>query len=108
MLRLFQLLAILIPLGIYLSYVLAKRRQAAAMGHPLPSWWQQGPGFWAILGGLGLLIASLAVFSAFDGAPAGSRYMPPRMVDGQLVGGQMVDPSEATEGEATAPDVLHE
>ncbi|MCB9957133.1 MAG: hypothetical protein H6843_00785 [Rhodospirillaceae bacterium] len=108
MLRLFQLIAILIPLGIYLAYVFAKRRQAAAMGHPLPSWWQQGPGFWAILGGLSLLIAGLAVFSAFDGAPAGSRYVAPRMVDGHLVEGQMIDPAGPRGGEPTAPDTLHE
>ena len=94
MLRIFQILAILIPLAIYLSYVFAKRREAAAAGDPLPSWWQEGPGFWAILSGLVALIASMAIFAVVDGAPAGSQHVPPRYVDGELLDSTMIEPED--------------
>ena len=103
MLRLFQLLAILIPLTVYLSYVLSKRREAAAAGQPVPGWWQEGPGFWAVLASLTLLIASMAVFSALDGAPAGSVYIPPQFIDGELIDGRMIEPEAAAVEDVDSP-----
>ena len=92
MLRLFQLLAILIPLTIYLVYVYSQRRRAAAAGADLPSWYQSGPAFWAVMGGVLMIATTLIGWALMTGAPPGSVYVPERVIDGEVIDAEMVQP----------------
>ena len=77
MLRLAELSLFLAPLAAYLLW-----RRTFARGVP-PSW----PMLGATLAGLLLFGAGLAWFGVSERLPPGTRYVPPRLIDGQIVPG---------------------
>ncbi len=49
--------------------------------------WTQGPWPWVLVGTLILLIIGLIGFAAPNGVEPGQKYVPPTMVDGEIVPG---------------------
>ncbi len=50
-------------------------------------YWTQGPWLWVIVGTLILLIIGLISFATPNGVEPGQTYVPPTMVDGEIVPG---------------------
>ncbi len=50
-------------------------------------YWTQGPWLWVIVGTLILLIIGLISFATPNDAEPGQTYVPPTMVDGEVVPG---------------------
>ena len=51
------------------------------------AYWTQGPWLWVIVGTLILLIIGLISFATSNGVEPGQTYVPPTMVDGEIVPG---------------------
>jgi hypothetical protein len=81
---------LLLPTALYMAYLLAARRRAAAVPGQ-SGWWREVPWAWlAISGGL-LVLLSLFAASLFGGAPPGSRYEPARLQNGTIEPGKFAD-----------------
>ena len=52
-------------------------------------YWTQGPWLWALVGALILLIIGLISFAMPNGVEPGQTYVPPTMVDGEIVPGHV-------------------
>ncbi len=52
-------------------------------------YWTQGPWPWVLVGTLILLIIGLIGFAAPNGVEPGQKYVPPTMVDGEIVPGHI-------------------
>jgi hypothetical protein len=78
-------LPLLLPFLIYAAYV------ALAQGR-VPSWLDLDPKQWAMLGGTGLtlLAISLVTWGLLSGSPPDETYIPPHVVDGEIVPGTTV------------------
>lgn len=74
--QLILLLLVLVPALIYLGYALA----SGPTGERL----KRAPWVWLIAAGFVLYGAALAVW-ALTGDPAGGDYVPPRLIDGEIV-----------------------
>ncbi len=51
--------------------------------------WTQGPWLWVLVGTLILLIIGLIGFATPNGVEPGQKYVPPTMVDGEIVPGHV-------------------
>ena len=76
------LLPILLPTIVYFLWI---RLRPQPQTEDDPDY--KHPWFWLAAGGVGLMLVTLAVFASIDGAPAGSSYTPPRVVDGKVIDG---------------------
>ncbi len=74
--QLLLLLLILVPAAIYLGYVLSTGATAERL--------KRAPWVWLALAGVALYAAALATW-ALTGDPAGGEYIPPRLIDGEIV-----------------------
>jgi purine-cytosine permease-like protein len=84
------ILLVLLPTILYLGYLTLRRRATGGA-----DWWESGPGFWAALAGVVLLIGVLISWALTSGAPPDSRYVPEGFRDGELVEGHFErDPPE--------------
>ena len=54
-----------------------------------PPYWTQGPWLWVLVGTLILLIVGLIGFATPNGVEPGKKYVPPTMVDGEIVPGHV-------------------
>ena len=52
-----------------------------------PPYWTQGPWPWVLVGSLILLIIGLVRFATPNGVEPGQTYVPPTMMDGEIVPG---------------------
>ena len=71
-----QLAVFLLPILLYIAYLLISRRLAAQAGRARPKW-EDGPWYWLVIVGL---VASLAFFIAvgiFEESPITKPYVPP-------------------------------
>jgi purine-cytosine permease-like protein len=91
--RLFlALLLVLLPTILCIAWLTWRRRSIGAA-----DWWENGPGFWAALSGVVLLLGVLAFWALTSGAPPDSRYVPEGFRDGELVEGHFEQPAEELE-----------
>ena len=79
---------LLLPLAIYVSYVLIARRVQAGQG-PLAAQLRQFPWVWLAIAGVALLAISLLAFNLTTGSDPGGTYVPPKLEDGKVVPGHM-------------------
>ncbi len=56
-------------------------------GSDHPPLWSQGPWPWVLVGTLILFIIGLISFATLNGVEPGQTYVPPTMVDGEIVPG---------------------
>ena len=94
MLRLLQLIAILVPLGIYVAYVWNRRRVARASGDTTPDWYQSGPALWCLGGGVAIMMVILITWTMNTGAPPGSDYVAPYTDHGRPVDAEFIPPDD--------------
>ena len=78
-----EVLLFLAPFGIYALYLLATRNSVMSAS----SWNLRVVGTLTVIALL-LLFASFFLLAHWSGHPAGSKYVPPHMEDGQLIPGQ--------------------
>lgn len=84
------LIPLLLPTLLYFAYFwLAQRRAAANPGAAAPA--KDIPWVWLAAAGLLLLAVTLMATALFGGADPGSRYEPPRLIDGQVKPGGFSD-----------------
>ena len=77
---------VLLFLAPFLAYAIwlavARRRARAHAGDPS---WTDAPLLWLTAAGLVLVIASFVATALLSGEEAGGTYIPPRVIDGELV-----------------------
>jgi hypothetical protein len=73
---------LLLPTALWLGWVAATRRAEAGAAA-----WAVAPWPWLLAGGVALAAATLYVVNVGFGEEEGGRYVPPTVVDGQLVPG---------------------
>jgi hypothetical protein len=85
------LLPLLLPTVLYLLWVRAERSRIERLGRGEPPRWQDAPFLWLALMGVVLAGAVLMALHFAGGAGTEGVYVPPRLIDGQVVPGH-VDP----------------
>ena len=78
---------VLIPLIIYLIWMLRVRRKARKAGEPIPHF-REGPWFWAVVASMALGILIFLFFGLSHESVKGE-YTPPHMENGKIVPGQV-------------------
>ena len=84
---LLYVLPLLLPMALYVAWVLWARRRAKEGEEPLSL--QSGPSFWLILAGFALMVAGLSYVAVTGGHEPGGTYHPPRYEDGRVIPGQV-------------------
>lgn len=75
---------LLIPTLLYLAWFAASVRRAEAAGSEPPKL-GDAPWTWLIGAGVGLVAIALSGLALLGGAPPGTPYLPPRVIDGVVV-----------------------
>ena len=70
-----QLAIFLLPLLLYVAYLLISRRLAAAAGRPRPKW-EDGPWYWLVIIGLALSILFFIGVGIFGESTIDKPYVP--------------------------------
>ncbi len=86
-------LPIVLPTVLYLLWVAAERRRIERAGSGDKPGWQETPWIWLALLGLtfaGLISLALALIG---GESIEGRYVPPELIDGQIVPGHVEPPA---------------
>jgi hypothetical protein len=81
------LIPLLLPTLLYFGYIWLGRRRAGPTPSAAPSA-RDVPWLWLGIAGLLLLAVTLAASALYGGAVPGSRYQPPRLIDGQVQPGE--------------------
>ena len=81
-------LLFLLPFVAYGGWLLLARRRAR--GHENDPTWRDVPLLWLTAAGLILVLAGFVAAAVFDGDDSNCQYVPSRIVDGQIVPGQVV------------------
>ena len=76
----FNVIFFILPFGIYAAWLLVTRGTIGGASD-----WPIRTITWLAMGGAALLIIALVAFTQFTGAPAGSTYVPAKVIDGVLV-----------------------
>lgn len=71
-----QLAIFLLPILLYVAYLLISRRLAAAAGRPRPRW-EDGPWYWLVIIGLVLSLAFFLAVGLILEGPEERLYVPP-------------------------------
>lgn len=83
------LLPVALPTILYLLWVAAERRRRERLGSGEKLHWQDTPWLW--LGALGVFLGAIitAAFALLGGATTEGRYVPPQVIDGEIVPGHV-------------------
>ncbi len=84
-------LPIALPLLLYVGYVSILRRRAQAAGEADEPGWQEGPWAWFALAAVALVLGALIVVRLSSGVPPGTKLEAPRMIDGEVAPGRVVE-----------------
>lgn len=79
---------LLLPLAIYVGYLIIARRIQRGQG-PLAAQMRQWPWAWLAVAGVALLAISLLAFNLTTGSDPGGVYVPPKLEDGKVVPGHV-------------------
>jgi len=79
---------LLLPLAIYVGYLIIARRIQRGQG-PLAEQMRQWPWAWLAVAGVTLLAISLLAFNLTTGSDPGGVYVPPKLEDGKVVPGHV-------------------
>lgn len=71
-----QLAIFLLPILLYVAYLLISRRLAAAAGRARPKW-EDGPWYWLVIGGLVLSLAFFIGVAIFEDSTINVPFVPP-------------------------------
>ena len=82
---LFHGIPLVLPLLVYALWVYRVRRKKVVTG----GLWDDAPWTWLLTAGFALLIASLIAVGLIAGDDPSGTYVPPHVVDGQIVPGQV-------------------
>lgn len=82
---LFHGIPLVMPFVVYGVWMYVVRRKKDASGGV----WDDAPWTWLMAGGFALMIASLLAVGLLAGEDPGGTYVPPHMVDGHIVPGQV-------------------
>lgn len=80
---------ILLPLLLYLLWLVLARRKATKAGEALPVFFD-GPWLWTVMATLGLAIGGFIVLGLSAKGDAEGRYVPARVVDGKIIPAHIV------------------
>ncbi len=81
------LLPILLPTAVYFLWLFNEQRRIERLGRGEPPRWQDAPWLWLAVAGGVLTVFVAAASALFGGERAGTRYVPPRVIDGEIVPG---------------------
>ncbi|MFQ5984728.1 MAG: DUF6111 family protein [Alphaproteobacteria bacterium] len=85
---LLYVLPFLLPLVAYGVWLAFARRKARLAGSGALPRWQEAPWTWLLIAGFGLLILGFASLALFGNGAPGGRYVPPQVIDGEIVPGR--------------------
>jgi hypothetical protein len=83
------LLPLLLPTALYLLWLRAERRRIEQLGRGEAPRWQDAPFLWLALMGVVLAGAVLVALHYAGGSGTEGVYVPPRLIDGQVVPGHV-------------------
>ncbi len=88
-------LPIVLPFVVYILWLGYERRRMERLGTGAPPRWQDAPFIW--LGAAGLALAAILLVAGvlFGGEGTQGRYVPPQLIDGEIVPGR-VEPAAPT------------
>ena len=80
-------LPLVLPFLLYCIWLAVHRRRRQASGAAVPEGWglRDAPWTWLFIGGIALLGASLVSLALLGSSPPESKYVPPSIVDGEIV-----------------------
>ena len=81
------LLPFLLPTAVFVLWVLLTRSRSTAARSTMARI-QEGPWFWLVASGTGLMVAVLVTIAVTEGADPGASYTAPRFEDGRVVPGE--------------------
>ncbi|MGQ0662514.1 MAG: DUF6111 family protein [Pseudomonadota bacterium] len=85
-------LPIALPTALYVLWLAAQRRRAERAGKGEPARWQDAPWLWLVA--LGLLFSAVLTvgLALFGREEIKGTYVPPKLVDGEIVPGHVIPP----------------
>ena len=83
-----KILPLLIPLAIYVGWLIYARKRARALGTAKPSA-RDAPWPIMLLTGLTVLITGMITLGLFTGEKPGGIYVPPHMENGEIIRGHI-------------------
>jgi hypothetical protein len=85
MFRLFiEFWPVLLPLVLYILWMLRRRRRAVKAGETVPEW-REGPWMWAIVATFLLIMGGLLILGLSAESNRDSAYKPTQLKDGKLI-----------------------
>ena len=81
------LVPILLPTAVYFAWLTHEQRRVERLGRGEPPRWQDAPWLWLAVTGMALTMVVALALAQFGGERAGSGYVPPAVIDGQIVPG---------------------
>ena len=81
-------LPIVLPFVIYGVWLALARRKARPAGAAATPDWRDAPWVWLLIAGGGLVAVSLVALALTGGNPPGETYIPPHLIDGEIVPGR--------------------
>jgi hypothetical protein len=88
------LIPILLPTAVYFLWLVHEQRRIERLGRGEAPRWQDAPWLWLAIAGAALTLVVAFAVALFGGDRAGSGYVPPRAIDGQIVPGHRVTPEQ--------------
>ena len=84
-----KILPLLLPLAIYVGWLIYARKRARALGTTKPRTIIDAPWPIMLLTGLSVMIFGMVALGLFTGEKPGGIYVPPHMENGEIVPGQV-------------------
>lgn len=84
---LFRFWPVLVPLLVYVVWMIRVRGKARKAGAPVPHF-GQGPWFWAVVASLGVAVVIFFILGLSHPSQKGT-YVPPRTQDGRIIPGHV-------------------
>ena len=83
-----KILPLLLPIAIYVGWLIYARKRAKALGGANPKA-RDAPWSIMLLSGLAVMILAMVILGLWSGEKPGGTYLPPHVEDGEIVPGRV-------------------
>ena len=87
------LVPVLLPAAVYFLWLAHETRRIERLGRGEPPRWHDAPWLWLAGAGIVLMLAIAKALALFGGDRAGPGYVPPQVIDGEILPGHAAPPA---------------